>query len=125
VRKNSLEQQVILTGYVPSADLPVFYNAASLMVYPSVFEGFGLPVVEAMACGTPVITSYGSSLEEIASGAALLVDPYSISSIAAAIEKVANGSDMQRDLRKAGLARATRFSFRKMAEQTRAVYHRL
>ena len=125
VRTNSLEQQVILTGYVPSADLPVFYNAASLMIYPSLFEGFGLPVIEAMACGTPVITSYGSSLEEIASGAAVLIDPYSISSIAAAIEKVANSSDIQRDLRKAGLVRAAGFSFRKMAEQTRAVYHRL
>ena len=125
LRTNSLEQQVILTGYVPSADLPVFYNAASLMIYPSLFEGFGLPVIEAMACGTPVITSYGSSLEEIASGAAVLVDPYSISSIAAAIENVANSSDIQRDLRKAGLARAACFSFRKMAEQTRAVYHRL
>ena len=125
LRTNSLEQQVILTGYVPSADLPVFYNAASLMIYPSLFEGFGLPVIEAMACGTPVITSYGSSLEEIASGAAVLIDPYSISSIAAAIEKVANSSDIQRDLRKAGLVRAAGFSFRKMAEQTRAVYHRL
>lgn len=125
VHKNSLKQEVILTGYIPSADLPVFYNATSLMIYPSLFEGFGLPVIEAMACGTPVITSYGSSLEEIASGAAVLVDPYSISSIAAAIEKVANSSDLQRDLRKAGVARAACFSFRKMAEQTRAVYHRL
>lgn len=125
LRKHSLEQQVILTGYVPGADLPVLYNAASVMVYPSLFEGFGLPVIEAMACGTPVITSYGSSLEEIASGAAVLVDPYSILSIAAGIEKVANSTEMRRRLRQAGLARAACFSFRKMAEQTRSVYHRL
>ncbi len=125
VRTHSLEQQVLLTGYVPSADLPAFYNAASLLIYPSLFEGFGLPVVEAMACGTPVITSFGSSLEEIASGAAVLIDPYSISSIVAAIEKVINSADVQRDLREAGLARAARFSFRRMAEQTRSVYQHL
>ena len=125
VRKNSLEQQVILTGYVPSADLPAFYNAASAMIYPSLFEGFGLPVVEAMACGTPVITSVGSSLEEIAKGAAVLVDPYSVSCIAAAIDKVANSADLRQELRQAGLARAAQFSFRRMAEQTRSVYHQL
>jgi glycosyltransferase involved in cell wall biosynthesis len=58
-----LKDSVIFTGYVPAADLPVFYNAAETFVYPSIFEGFGLPVIEAMACGTPVLTSYGSSLE--------------------------------------------------------------
>jgi glycosyltransferase involved in cell wall biosynthesis len=95
------------------------------MILPSLFEGFGLPVVEAMACGTPVITSLGSALEEIAGDAALLVDPYSVSSIATAMEKVANNPGLQRDLSNAALARAARFSFRSMAEQTRSVYHRL
>jgi glycosyltransferase involved in cell wall biosynthesis len=95
------------------------------MVYPSIYEGFGLPVVEAMACGTPVITSVGSSLEEIARDAAVLVDPYSVSSIATAIENVANNSGLQRNLREAGLGRADRFCFRKMAEQTRSVYQLL
>lgn len=125
VRKNSLSQEVFLTGYVPSADLIALYNAASLMIYPSLFEGFGLPVVEAMACGTPVITSFGSSLEEIAAGAAVLVDPYSVCSIATAIEKVAGSAGIQQRLRQAGLARAAQFSFRRMAEQTRDVYHQL
>jgi glycosyltransferase involved in cell wall biosynthesis len=125
VRKHSLETEVVLTGYVPTEDLPAFYNAATALVYPSLFEGFGLPVVEAMACGTPVITSFGSSLEEIATGAAILVDPLSVASIAAAIETVANGEDVQRKLRQAGLTRAAQFSFRKMAEQTREVYRRV
>jgi len=125
IRKHSLGAEVVLTGYIPANDLPLFYNAASFMIYPSLFEGFGLPVVEAMACGTPVITSFGSSLEEIAGDAALLVDPYSVSSIATAIEKLANNPSLQRDLSKAALARAARFSFRRMAEQTRSVYHRL
>jgi glycosyltransferase involved in cell wall biosynthesis len=125
IRNHSLGEEVILTGYIPANDLPLFYNAASLMIYPSLYEGFGLPVVEAMACSTPVITSSGSSLEEIAGDAALLVDPYSVSSIATAMEKVANNPDLQRDLRHASLARAARFSFRRMAEQTRSVYQRL
>ena len=71
IRNHSLAREVFLTGYIPVNDLPFFYNAATLMVYPSIYEGFGLPVVEAMACGTPVVTSLGSSLEEIASGAAI------------------------------------------------------
>jgi glycosyltransferase involved in cell wall biosynthesis len=125
IRKHSLEGEVVLTGYIPGDDLPVFYTAAALTVYPSLYEGFGLPVVEAMACGSPVITSLGSSLEEIAKDAAVLVDPYSVSSIAAAIETVANSSELQRELREAGLARAACFSYRKMAEQTRSVYHQL
>ncbi|MGD0226681.1 MAG: glycosyltransferase family 1 protein [Terriglobia bacterium] len=125
MRNHSLSGEVVLTGYIPANDLPLFYNAASFMIYPSLYEGFGLPVVEAMACGTPVITSLGSSLEEIAEGAALLVDPYSVASIATAIEKVANDLNLQQDLRNAASARAARFSFRKMAEQTRSVYHRL
>jgi len=125
LRKHSLEGEVALTGYVPNDDLPLFYNAATFMVYPSVYEGFGLPVVEAMACGTPVITSLGSSLEEIAHGAALLIDPYSVASIAAAMHKLADSPALQRDLRCAALARAAGFSFGRMAEQTREVYHQL
>ena len=125
IRDRSLASEVILTGYVPTSDLPLFYSAASFMIYPSLYEGFGLPVVEAMACGTPVITSLGSSLEEIAGNAALLVDPFSIDSITAAMEKLANNPALQAELRKAGLRRAASFSFRKMAEQTRSVYHRV
>ena len=81
LRSLDLKDSVIFTGYVPSADLPVFYNAAEAFIYPSIFEGFGLPVIEAMACGTPVLTSYGSSLQEVAGDAALLVDPMSEESI--------------------------------------------
>ena len=96
IRNHSLAGEVVFTGYIPANDLPLFYNAASLMIYPSLYEGFGLPVLEAMACGTPVITSRGSSLEEIAEHAALLVDPYSVASIAMAMEKVANNPTCNR-----------------------------
>ncbi len=123
LRSHSLEDQVVLTGYIPAEDLPLFYNAASFLVYPSIYEGFGLPVIEAMACGAPVITSFGSSLEEIAGGAAILVDPYSVSSMASAIEQLANGPELQKDLSRRGLANASRFGFRKMAEETQDVYH--
>jgi glycosyltransferase involved in cell wall biosynthesis len=122
---HSLKGYVYFTGYVPSDDLPVFYSGASVMVYPSIFEGFGLPVVEAMACGAPVITSLGSSLEEIAKDAAVLVDPYSVSEIANAIERVANDTELQGRLGHLGLRRAAQFSYRRMAEETRSVYCRL
>lgn len=125
LRSHALEDQVILTGYVLAEDLPLFYNAASFLVYPSIYEGFGLPVIEAMACGTPVITSCGSSLEEVSGGAAILVDPYSVSSIASAVEKLAMDPALQEDLRCRGLANAGRFSFRKMAEETQYVYHQV
>lgn len=125
ITKEGLAGEVVLTGYVPSSELPLFYNAASFMIYPSIYEGFGLPVIEAMACGTPVVTSVGSSLEEIARDAALLVDPYSVESIACAMDRLANDSDLQLRLRSASLLRAAKFSFRKMAELTREVYHRL
>lgn len=125
LRRDGLSSEVILTGYVPTEDLPSFYSAAEVMVYPSLFEGFGLPVVEAMSCGTPVITSCGSSLEEIASDAALLIDPYSVSSIAGAIATLANDAALRKTLALAGIKRATAFSFRRMAEETREVYLQL
>lgn len=125
VEREGLGNEVVFTGYVPDQDLPFLYNASSGLVYPSVFEGFGLPVVEAMACGIPVITSSGSSLEEIAGNAALLVDPYSICSIADAIEKLGNDSSLRQKLAAAAIQRAACFSYRRMAEETREVYHRL
>ncbi len=77
-----------MPGYVPDEDVPLFYSAAEVFIYPSLFEGFGLPVVEAMACGVPVITSRGSSLEEVAGDAALLVDPLSEDSITSALLQI-------------------------------------
>jgi len=120
-----LQDRVIFTGYVPSLDLPVFFNAAEAFVYPSVFEGFGLPVIEAMACGLPVLTSYGSSLEEVAGEAALLVDPLSEESIAEGLRKLLGDRSLRLKLGCAGIARSARFSFKNTAEQTVGVYERL
>ena len=88
VSELGLADEVIFPGYVPAQELPWWYRAAELFVYPSVFEGFGLPVLEAMACGTPTITSTASALAEVAGDAALLVDPADTEALAEAIGRV-------------------------------------
>ncbi len=115
---------VILTGYVPEADLPALYSGARCFVYPSYFEGFGLPPLEAMQCGTPVIVGNRTSLPEVVGDAAVLVDPFSVEAIAAAIEKVIRDSDLCRTLRVKGLERARLFEWRETARQTLAVYEK-
>jgi glycosyltransferase involved in cell wall biosynthesis len=122
VESLGLATSVTFTGYIPSEDLPAFYNGAEAFVYPSIFEGFGLPVIEAMACGLPVLTSFGSSLEEVAGDAAVLVDPMSEESIARGLGKLLSDSSLRARLGQAGLARSACFSFRKAAEQTIGVY---
>ena len=122
VRKHGLESRVTFLGYVPGEDLPYLYNAAKIFIYPSIFEGFGLPVVESMACATATITSYGSSLEEIVGDSALLVDPLSVSSISDAMEKVLRDGDLRQSLRERGLARSREFSYRAATEKTLAIY---
>jgi glycosyltransferase involved in cell wall biosynthesis len=101
-----LEPLVIFPGYVSDQDLPLFYNAAEVFVFPSIFEGFGLPVVESMASGVPTITSHGSSLEEVAGDGALLVDPLDVSSISQAIQRVLEGGDFKDQLIQRGLRRS-------------------
>ena len=125
IEKHSMEGDVMVTGYVPQEDLACFYSAATVFVYVSICEGFGLPVLEAFACGTPVITSLGSSLEEIAGGAAVLVDPLDVSAIASAIENVLSSSDLRASLRALGLARSSHFSCHEMALRTEAVYRQV
>jgi glycosyltransferase involved in cell wall biosynthesis len=125
IRELQMENDVLLPGFLPAEDVPLFYNAAEVFIYPSLYEGFGLPVVEAMACGVPVITSQGSSLEEVAGDAALLVDPLSDSSIASAMQRVLEDSALRLRLREAGLSRSKLFDFQKTARQTMHVYERL
>jgi len=110
--------RVKLVGYVPRADLPALYTLASAFVYPSLYEGFGLPVVEAMACGTPVITSNNSSLGEIATGAALLLeDPLDVVEMASALARLSTDISLRRSLREQGLARAAQFSLREQVRK--------
>jgi len=109
-------------GYVPEADLPLFYNAARALVYVSFYEGFGFPIVEAMACGCPAIVSRGTVCEETAGDAGLKVDAASVQSIAETIAAVIHNPDVARRLTEAGLKRAAEFDWRKTAEKTLKVY---
>jgi glycosyltransferase involved in cell wall biosynthesis len=125
VSKLKLDSDVIFTGYVSREDLPIFYNAAEVFVFPSIFEGFGLPVIEAMACGTPVVTSFGSSLQEVAGDAALLVDPLSVESLENALRRLLGNVELKRTLGEKGLRRSKEFSFQKAAAQTASIYERV
>lgn len=120
-----LHELVTMTGYVAEGDLPALYSGALGLVFPSLYEGFGLPVLEAMACGTPVITSTASSLPEAAGDAALMVDPYSVEAIASAIQNVADSDALRSRLRQAGLARAREFTWDRTAAQTLAAYEQV
>ena len=124
VDRLDLRRAVHFTGYVPVEDLPVIYNLGELFVFPSLYEGFGLPVVEAMACGTPVITANTSSLDEIAGGAAETVDPHNVEALADAIVAVATDPERRHDLRARGLIRAREFSWSRTAKDMLAVYGR-
>lgn len=124
IRKLGLEKDVIYTGFVDDNDLPDLYSAAELFVFPSLWESFGIPLVESMACGTPVLTSRGSCLPEIAGDAAVLVDPYSVANIAEGIAKVLGDPELSETLRIRGFERARQFSWSNCALQTLDAYRR-
>jgi glycosyltransferase involved in cell wall biosynthesis len=114
--------RIVRLGYVAEEDLPALYSNAELFVYPSLYEGFGFPVVEAMSCGVPVLTSNTSSLVEIAEGAALLSDPHDTESMAEAMEGALSDRYLMESLRQAGIARARSFSWERSTLETLAVY---
>jgi alpha-1,3-rhamnosyl/mannosyltransferase len=122
VRCLHLDRDVMFLPDIPEDDLPALYSGASLFVFPSEYEGFGLPVLEAMACGVPVVCSNCSSLPEVAGNAALLVNPQGVEELAAAMSRVINQEDLSQDLRKRGLTRARNFSWEQTARETAAVY---
>jgi glycosyltransferase involved in cell wall biosynthesis len=124
VERLGLEETVLFPGYVPREELPFWYNAADLFVYPSLYEGFGLPALEAMASGTPVVTSNTSSLPEVVGDAGLLVNPSDPEAMAEAIQKVLTDSDLRDSLRERGLERARAFTWDRAAQDTVAVYDR-
>lgn len=120
--KLNLNDDVIFTGYIPDEDLVKFYNAADLFVYPSLYEGFGLPPLEAMACGTPVITSNTSSLPEVVGNAGLMVDPYDFDALADKMYQILTDDGLRNMLSKKSLHRAKMFSWEKTARETWKVY---
>lgn len=118
----NLRHKIVMPGFIPDEHLPYLYAGASVFVYPSLYEGFGLPVLEAMACGTPVITSKTSSMPEVVGKAGLLVDPKNEQAIAEAIKKVLTNKKLAENMKKAGLTQAKRFSWEHTAAETQKVY---
>lgn len=121
----ALRGDILLCGYVPNQQLPLIYSLAEIFLYPSLRESFGIPILEAMACGTPVITSTTSSMPEVAGDAALLVDPTQPAAIAAAILRLQNSPDERAALTAKGLERVKHFSWRETAHQVLRVYEQV
>jgi glycosyltransferase involved in cell wall biosynthesis len=125
VRELRMEDRVRFAGYAPLGDLPALYSAATVVALPSLYEGFGLPVLEAMACGAPVLTSNVSATAEVAGEAALLVDPYRVESIRDGLRRLLGDEHLRAALARAGRARAAEFSWRRAADETHAVYEQV
>jgi glycosyltransferase involved in cell wall biosynthesis len=124
VQELGISDRVKFLDYVPYDDLPKIISGAIALVFPSLWEGFGLPVLEAMACGTPVITSNLSSLPEVTGDAAILIDPYRVAEITDAMQAIANDSGLRSQLSQLGLQRATQFSWQKTGQATAEVLQR-
>jgi len=112
-----VRDRVIFAGFIPDEQLPILMSGARALCFPSLYEGFGLPVLEAMACGCPVITSNISSLPEVAGDAALQVDPNDIQQLSRAMEKLLTDDTLYDDLKARGISRAKRFSWENAASQ--------
>ncbi|MBM4344459.1 MAG: glycosyltransferase family 4 protein [Deltaproteobacteria bacterium] len=124
LRRPELQSRIVSVGYVTPEQLQVLYCEALVMAYPSLYEGYGLPVAEAMACGAPVLTSRGSSLDEVGGDAVLAVDPLDVGAIADGLARLLGDASLRADLRSRGLARAAQSSWVQTAEATRAVLAR-
>ncbi len=125
VRKLGIDQEVIFTGYLPGHQMPLVYQAADLFVFPSLYEGFGLPILESMACGTPVVSSNAASLPEVVGKAGILVDPYDIDEMAEAMYRVLSDKSVAEELTKRGLEQSKKFSWTETARKTLAIYEKV
>lgn len=120
-----LAQSFLFPGYIPSEEMPLLYNNCTLFLYPSLRESFGLPILEAMACGVPVITSRTSSMPEVADDAALFVDPFNPEDITDKMVNLLSDPNLMLQMRERGLKRAAQFTWRSVAEQILSVYNTL
>lgn len=123
VNELGLNERVLFLGEVPEGDLPVLYSMASLFVFPSLYEGFGLPPLEAMACGAPVVASDAASLPEIVGDAAIMVDPKDINLLAYNMERVLSSNSLQAELKERGFKRAKLFNWQNTAKETLKIYY--
>lgn len=124
IHRLKLEEQVRILGYVKDSDLPFFYNGAEIFVFPSLYEGFGLPVLEALACGTPTICSNSSSLPEVGGDAVLYFNPQSADELVFKIKSLLDNEDLRKTLRKKGMERVKWFTWEKTAQKTLEVLKR-
>ena len=122
INGQSLADDIILSGYIPNTTLPLVYNAATIFLGPSLRESFGLPILEAMACGTPVLTASTTAMPEVAGNAALLADPSSVDEIASQLHRLLTQPDLRDELRSEGIEQAARFSWQHTAKRLLAIY---
>lgn len=120
--KLKIQEKVIFLGKIPETDLPGLYRGALALIFPSLYEGFGLPVIEAMACGVPVLTSNTTSLPEIAGNAAILVDPMNVKEITAGISRLCSDLNLRNELRAKGIEQAGHFSWDKTVQKVASVF---
>lgn len=125
IDREKIADKVLFLGFVPNEDLPALFQGAEVFVFPSLHEGFGIPILEAMACGAPVITSNTTSLLEVAGDAALLVDPEQPEEIGQAMFNLCQDADLRSQLAERGLKRAQTFSWAKMAQETLTIYQKM
>lgn len=125
IKQLGLEDKIILPGWIPEEDLVKIYNLAEVYCQPSFYEGFGLPVLEAMACGCPVVCANSSSLPEVCGEAALMVDPHDDNGIAKAIERITTDRKLTNDLIEKGFKQSKKFFWEKTAKETVNVYHQI
>ena len=125
VKDLKIEKRVRFAGYIDGADIAAVYSGAALFVYPSLYEGFGLPILEAMSCGAPVITSDTSSMPEVAGDAAVLINPTDVDELGEALKRVIENEGLRLSLREKGLARAGTFSWERCARETLDVYRKV
>jgi glycosyltransferase involved in cell wall biosynthesis len=123
VKELNMQEQVRFTGYIEDSDLPVLFSSAEVFIYPSIYEGFGLPPLEAMACGAPVISSNATSLPEVVGEAGLLHDPGDFRALTKCIVKLLDDPAMREYFRHAGMKQASKFSWERAARETQSIYY--
>ncbi len=123
VNQSGLKEEVRLIGYIPRKDLALFYNTADLFVYPSLYEGFGFPILEAFSCGVPVITSATTSCGEVAGDAAVTINPADTNALKSAINRVLLDEGLKKEMRERGFKRARLFSWKETAEQFQKIFY--
>lgn len=125
IRETHLEDHVHFIGFADDADLPTLYNGAVCFAFPSLYEGFGLPILEAMSCGTPVVTSNISSLPEVAGDATLLIDPYDVEALSNALQRLITDTELRNTLIVKGHIQAKKFTWEKSARHLLQIYNNL